>query len=83
LATKPYVSSANYINKMSNYCKWCKYNHKEKYGDDACPFNSLYWKFVDTHQELFKKRGQGFLLSHLKKIDRELLDETVKEFKEL
>ena len=83
LATKPYVSSANYINKMSNYCKGCKYNHKEKYGENACPMNSLYRKFVDTHQELFKKRGQGFLLNHLKKIDSNELNQQVDAFKNL
>ncbi len=45
VATKPYISSASYINKMSNYCKGCHYNHKEKTGEKACPFNSLYWRF--------------------------------------
>jgi len=30
LATKPYVSSGNYINKMSNYCGKCHYNVKQK-----------------------------------------------------
>lgn len=47
LATKPYVSSGSYINKMSNYCKDCAYNVKEKTTDNACPFNSLYWNFLD------------------------------------
>ncbi|GAA5443052.1 (6-4) photolyase [Microbulbifer sp. NBRC 101763] len=46
LATKPYVSSGSYINKMSNYCKDCRYKVKERVGDDACPFNSLYWYFL-------------------------------------
>lgn len=47
IATKPYVSSGSYINKMSNYCDSCYYNKKEKLGDKACPFNSLYWNFLD------------------------------------
>jgi len=47
IATKPYVSSGSYINKMSNYCSECKYNVKERLGDNACPFNSLYWNFLD------------------------------------
>ena len=47
LATKPYVSSGSYINKMSNYCGDCKYNVKERLGEKACPFNSLYWNFLD------------------------------------
>ncbi|NNK93288.1 MAG: cryptochrome/photolyase family protein [Desulfobacterales bacterium] len=53
IATKPYVSSANYINKMSNYCQSCFYNFKEKTENDPCPFNSLYWNFLIQHQEQF------------------------------
>ena len=50
VGTKPYVSSANYINKMSDYCTNCHYNKKEKIGDKACPFNSLYWDFYERHR---------------------------------
>ena len=46
LATKPYAASGSYINKMSNYCKNCHYNVKEKSGKNACPFNYLYWNFL-------------------------------------
>lgn len=55
VATKPYVSSANYIDKMSNYCATCFYSKKEKVGEKACPFNSLYWNFIDKHMDLWKK----------------------------
>ena len=51
VATKPYVSSANYIRKMSDYCKDCSYDSKEKYGTNACPFNSLYWHFYERHRK--------------------------------
>lgn len=47
IATKPYVSSGSYINKMSNYCTTCVYNNKEKITKNACPFNSLYWNFLE------------------------------------
>ena len=47
LASKPYVSSAAYINKMSNYCGGCRYDPKRRTGPDACPFNFLYWTFLD------------------------------------
>ncbi|WP_338359937.1 cryptochrome/photolyase family protein [Yeosuana marina] len=47
IATKPYVSSGSYIHKMSNYCDSCYYNNKKKTEEDACPFNSLYWNFLD------------------------------------
>ena len=53
VATKPYCSSANYINKMSDYCKACHYDHQKRTGADACPFNSLYWDFLDRHRERF------------------------------
>ena len=53
IATKPYCSSANYVNKMSDYCKSCHYNYKKKVGEKACPFNSLYWDFLDRHREKF------------------------------
>lgn len=45
LATKPYVSSAAYIDRMSDYCKGCAYDKKQRLGEAACPFNALYWDF--------------------------------------
>ena len=45
MATKPYVSSAAYINRMSDYCKQCHYDKKLRLGEKACPFNALYWDF--------------------------------------
>lgn len=53
IATKPYSSGGNYINKMSDYCKHCHYNVREKVGEQACPFNSLYWHFMVRHRERF------------------------------
>ena len=50
LGSKPYASSGAYINRMSNYCKSCKYNVKERVGEKACPFNSLYWHFIDRNK---------------------------------
>ena len=55
IATKPYVSSGSYINKMSNYCSSCKYNVKERLGENACPFNSLYWNFLDDKRPQLSK----------------------------
>ncbi len=54
VGSKPYISSGNYINKMSNYCKGCAYNVKDKTGDTACPFNTLYWHFLDRHRDRFE-----------------------------
>ncbi|MEL6604850.1 MAG: cryptochrome/photolyase family protein [Cyanobacteria bacterium J06614_10] len=76
LATKPYASSANYVNKMSDYCKGCKYDKKARIGENACPFNFFYWDFLDRHRE--KLSGQGrmnFILKNLDKMSDEELNE--------
>jgi deoxyribodipyrimidine photolyase-related protein len=53
IASKPYVSSGAYINRMSDYCKCCAYSVSQKTGEGACPFNLLYWHFLDRHRERF------------------------------
>ena len=51
VATKPYISSANYIHKMSDYCEACHYQWRKPSGDRACPFNSFYWAFIHRHRQ--------------------------------
>jgi deoxyribodipyrimidine photolyase-related protein len=55
VGTKPYVSSANYIDKMSDYCKGCHYDKSLKIGEKACPFNSLYWHFYHRNEDKLAK----------------------------
>jgi deoxyribodipyrimidine photolyase-related protein len=55
VATKPYISSAKYIQKMSDYCDSCDYDWKKRNGDLACPFNSLYWHFLHRHRRRLEK----------------------------
>ena len=81
LATKPYISSGNYINKMSDFCKNCEYNLKEKYRENACPFNFLYWNFVNNQKETFAKTRQSFVLKNLEKIDIEKIKKRIKKVK--
>jgi deoxyribodipyrimidine photolyase-related protein len=50
-STKPYIASANYISKMGDHCAACRYNPKQRLGEDACPFNALYWNFVLQHED--------------------------------
>jgi len=54
LGSKPYVSSGAYIDRMSDHCGGCRYRVKEKAGKRACPFNLLYWHFLDRHREKLK-----------------------------
>ncbi len=53
VASKPYASSGAYIKRMSNYCQTCRYDPSERTGPDACPFNALYWRFLDRHRARF------------------------------
>ena len=74
IATKPYVSSGSYINKMSNNCSKCYYNVKEKFGEKACPFNTLYWNFLDEKKDYFKNNNRmAMMMNLLKKMDPEEL----------
>ncbi len=54
LGSKPYAASGNYINKMSNYCRSCRYDVKARTGEGACPFNALYWDFLDRNASKLK-----------------------------
>lgn len=70
LASKPYAASANYINKMSNFCSNCAYNHKDRTGEHACPFNTLYWDFLDRNRDvLAKNHRMGMMYKNLDRLD--------------
>jgi len=53
MGSKPYASSGAYINRMSDYCRGCAYDVKVAVGEEACPFNALYWDFIARHGERF------------------------------
>jgi deoxyribodipyrimidine photolyase-related protein len=55
VGSKPYAASGKYIHRMSNYCAQCRYNPNETLGENACPFNALYWHFLDRHHEKFAR----------------------------
>ena len=76
LASKPYSASANYVNRMSDYCKGCHYNHKQRTGDNACPFNFFYWDFLDRHHDRLQSQGRmSFILKNLDKMEPEEREE--------
>lgn len=74
LASKPYASSGSYINRMSDYCGSCHYNVKERTGDKACPFNSLYWDFMARNREVLEGNPRlGLTFRNLDKMDDDTL----------
>lgn len=69
LATKPYVSSAAYIDRMSDYCAGCHYDRKMKVGERACPYNALYWDFFARHEgTLGRNHRLGMVYRQLQKM---------------
>lgn len=74
LASKPYAASGNYINRMSSYCKGCRYNPKQRTGPNACPFNALYWDFLARNQQLLRRNHRmGLVMKQLEKLPAEEL----------
>ena len=51
MATKPYAAGGAYIDRMSDYCKPCRFDRTKRVGPDACPYTTLYWSFLDTNRE--------------------------------
>ncbi len=74
VGSKPYTASGKYIGRMSNYCQHCAYDKGSATGDDACPFTTLYWNFLDRHQDaLSGNRRMNFQLANVRrKSDAEL-----------
>lgn len=72
MASKPYVSSANYINNMSDYCKGCFYDHKKRTGEKACPFNSLFWNFHLKNEDKLRSNPRiGMVYRNLDRMSAE------------
>ncbi len=80
LASKPYAASGAYINKMSNYCKGCRFKVSKKEGPEACPFNYLYWDFLIRHKnELQNNPRMAMIYRTLARMSAERIDEIRKD----
>lgn len=74
LGTKPYIASGRYVDRQSDYCSRCRFDPKKASGEDACPFTTLYWEFLDRHRErLSGIRRMRFQVANLdRKADEEV-----------
>jgi deoxyribodipyrimidine photolyase-related protein len=85
VATKPYISSANYIRKMSDYCDRCEYDPAKKTGAHSCPFNSLYWDFLSRHRRKLENNPRVGMMyrtwDRMKEDDRRQLLKQAKQYK--
>jgi len=71
VGSKPYAASGKYIDRMSDHCADCKYNVKDVTGDNACPFNTLYWNFLERHHDKFSSnRRMGLMIKSLERMAR-------------
>jgi len=68
MASKPYIASGKYIDRMSNYCGGCRYRPDLATGEKACPFTTLYWDFLGRHAS--KLEGNQRLRMQLRNFDR-------------
>lgn len=61
--SKPYIASGAYIHRMSNYCKGCRYDPATRVGEKACPFTTLYWAFLDRHEDMLAGNPRTALMA--------------------
>jgi len=85
IASKPYVATGKYIQRMSNYCAGCRYDPGQRTGPSACPFTTLYWDFLLRHEKRLARNQRMAMqvknLARLTETDRLVIREHARQIK--
>ena len=86
MASKPYVATGQYIQRMGGLCDRCAFDPKQRTGDRACPFTTLYWDFLMRHETRLAKNPRMALqvrnLSRLSTAEREAVATHARDLRE-
>jgi deoxyribodipyrimidine photolyase-related protein len=86
MASKPYIASGKYIQRMSNYCAGCRFDPAQSTGPRACPFTTLYWDFLMQHEPRLRLNQRMSMqvknLARLKDSDKEAIRTQARKLRE-
>ncbi len=86
MASKPYIATGKYIQRMSNYCTGCRFDPAERTGPRACPFTTLYWDFLLQHEPSLAKNPRIVMqvrnLKRLTTVEKEAIQEQAGQVRE-